>query len=62
MQLLLAEGLAVGALVLSGIHFVGADQNLVQRTEVLVLTMVCTLLDSTFNTLVCVTVHRKSLL
>ena len=40
----------------------GAHQNPVQRTVVLVLAMVCTLLNGAFNTLVCVTVHISLLL
>ena len=60
MQLLLAEGHAVGALVNSGIHFVGAHQDAVQGAVVLVLTMVGTLLDGTLDALVGMTVHRKA--
>ena len=58
--LLLAEGHAVGALIDSGVHFVGTHQDLVQGAEVLVATMVGTLLNGTFDTLVCMTVHRKA--
>ena len=58
----LAEGLAVSALVCSGIHFVGTHQNLIQGTVVLVATVMGTLLDSAFNALVCVTVHKLCLL
>jgi len=58
MELLLAEGHAVGALIHSGIVFVGTHQNPVQRTIVLVFTMMGTLVDSAFNTLVCVVVHN----
>ena len=61
-QLLLAEGHAVGALVHSGIHLVGTHQDLVQRAVVFVLTMVGALLDSAFDALVCVTIHSNSLL
>ena len=60
--LLLAEGFAVGALILGGVHLVGAHQDLVQRTEVLVAAVVCALLDGAFNALVGMTVHRFFLL
>ena len=62
LQLLLAEGLAVGALICSGIDFVGAHQDLVQRTVVLVTAVMGALLDGALNALVCMTVHHKSLL
>ena len=62
MKSLLAEGLAVGALVLSGIHLVGTHQDAVQGAVILVFAMICALLDGTFDTLVGMTVHRKSLL
>ena len=58
-QLLLAEGHAVGALVHGGIHLVGTHQDLVQGAVVLVLTMMGTLLDGTFDALVCMTIHKK---
>ena len=60
--LLLAEGLAVGALILSGIHLMGAHQDLIQGTVVLVTAVMGTLLDGTLDTLVCMTVHNESLL
>lgn len=60
--LLLAEGHAVGALVNSGIHFMGTHHDFIQGAVVFVLTMVGTLLDGTLDALVCMTVHRKSLL
>ena len=60
LSLLLTEGLAVGALILSGIHLVGADKDFVQRTVVLVAAVMGALLDGTFDTLVCVTVHKKA--
>ena len=59
-QLLLAEGHAVGALVHGGIHLMGANQNLVQGAVVLMAAMVGTLLDGAFDALVCVTVHKKA--
>ena len=61
-SLLLAERLAVGALVIRGIHLVGANQDFVQRAVVLMAAVMGALLDGTFDTLVCVTVHKKSLL
>ena len=62
LQLLLAERLAVGALICSGIDFVGAHQDLVQGTVVLVTAVMGALLNSALNALVCMTVHNKSLL
>jgi hypothetical protein len=58
--LLFAEGHAVGALVNSGIHFVGTHQDLIQGAVVFVPTVVGTLLDGTLDALVCMTVHRKA--
>ena len=62
MRLSLAEGLAVGALVLSGICFMGTNQNSVQRAVVLVVTVISTLLNGTFDALVCIAVHSSFLL
>ena len=59
-QLLLAEGHAVGALVHGGIHLMGANQNLVQGAVVLVAAMMGTLLDGAFDALVCMAVHMRS--
>ena len=59
-MLLLAEGLAVGTLILGGIHFVGAHQDLIQGTVVLVTAMVGTLLDGAFDALVGMAVHKKA--
>jgi hypothetical protein len=59
---LLAEGLAVGALILGRVHLMGAHQNPVQRAVVLILAVVCTLLDGAFDALVCMTVHGSFLL
>ena len=61
-QLLLAEGLAVGALVLRGVHFMGTHQDLIQRAVVLMAAVIGALLDGAFDALVCMTVHSKSLL
>ena len=60
MQLLLAEGHAVSALVHGGIHLVGAYHDLVQGAVVLVAAMVGALLDSAFDALVGMTVHIKA--
>lgn len=60
--LLLTEGLAVSALIGGGIHLVGANQDLIQRTVVLMAAVMGTLLDGAFDALVCMTVHSESLL
>ena len=57
---LLAEGHAVGTGVLSGIGLVGTNHDLVQSTVVAGLGVVCTLLDSTLDTLI--GVHKNDLL
>ena len=62
MQLSLAEGLTVGALVLSGICFVGTDQNAVQRAVVFTVAVVGTGLHSTLDALVSIAVHKFLLL
>ena len=59
LQLLLAEGHAVSALVYSGIHLVGTHQDLVQGAEVFMAAMVGTLSDGTLDTLICMTIHNK---
>ena len=61
-SLLLAEGLTVGALVLSGVCLMGTHQNTVQRAVVLAVAMVCALLDGTLDTLICMAVHVRFLL
>ena len=38
----------------------GADQDLIQGTVVLLAAMMGTLLDGTLDTLICMTVHRKA--
>ena len=57
--LFLPERLAVGALIHGRICLVSTHQNLVQRAVVLILTVISTGLDGTFNALVCVTVHSQ---
>ena len=56
--LLLAERLAVGALIHSGICLMGTHQNTIQGAEVCVLAMICALCNSTLNALVGMTIHR----
>ena len=60
--LLLSKGLAIGASIHSGIYFVSAHLNAVQRAVVLVLAVVCALGNGAFDALVCVTVHSQFLL
>ena len=60
--LLLAERLAVGALILGGIGFMGAHQNPVQRAVVLAVAVVSAGLDGAFDALVSVTIHSCILL
>ena len=55
--LLLAEGLTVGALVLSGIQLVRTHHNTFQGAEVGILAVMGALLNSTLNTLVCMAIH-----
>ena len=59
---LLAEGLAVSALILGGSCLMGAHQNAVQRAEVCVLAVMLALLNSTLNRLVCMAIHSDILL
>jgi hypothetical protein len=60
--LLLAEGFAVGALILGGVHLVGTHQDLIQGAVVLVTAVVGALLDGALDALVGMTIHYKSLL
>jgi hypothetical protein len=60
--LLLAEGLAVGALIHHGVGLVGAHQNPIQGTVILLVAVISTLLNGTFDTLICLAVHRICLL
>ena len=59
---LLAEGLAVGALIHSGIGLMGADQDPLQGAEVCILAVMGALCDGAFNALVCMAVHEFDLL
>lgn len=60
--LLLTEGHTVSALVLGGITLVGTNQNAFQRAVVLGIAMMGTLMDSTFDALVCMAIHSLFLL
>jgi hypothetical protein len=60
--LLLAEGLAVGALIHGGICLVGAHQNVIQRAVVVGVTVVSALSYGAFDALVCIAVHSHDLL
>ena len=57
---LCAEGLAVGALVSSGIGLMGAYQDPLQGAEIGVLAVMLALLNGTLNALVCMAVHILS--
>ena len=61
-KLLLAEGLAVGALILGRINLVGAHQNPVQGAVVLGVAVVSAGLNGAFDALVCMAVHIVFLL
>ena len=54
---LLAEGLAVGALIHGGVSFVGTNQDAVQRAVVLVFTEVCALMDGALYALIGIAFH-----
>ena len=58
--LLLSEGLAVGALVHSGVGLMGTHQNTIQGAVVLILTVVAALLNGTFDGFVGMTIHFLS--
>ena len=58
--LLLTEGLAVGALVHSGVGLMGTHHNAVQRAVICIVAMVGTLGDGTFDTLIGIAVHIGS--
>ena len=61
-SLFLAEGHTIGALIHSRISLVSTNQDSIQRTEILLTAVVCALLHSTLDALICVTVHNKFLL
>ena len=56
---LLAEGLAVGALIHGRVCLMGANQDLVQGAVVLVAAMMGALSDGTFDTLVSMAIHNE---
>lgn len=60
--LLSAEGLAVGALLIGGVHLMGAHLNVLQRAVVLGVTVIGALLNGAGDALVCVVIHVLSLL
>ena len=60
--LLSAEGHTVGALVHSRIAVVGANQNALQGAVDGLITVVCALLNGTFDALVCIAIHCVFLL
>ena len=62
MLLSLAERLAVGALILRGVGFMGTNQNAIQRAVVLAVAVICAGLNGAFDTLVCIAVHLFFLL
>ena len=59
-SLLFAEGLAVCALIHSGIQLVGAHQNPVQRAIVFGFAVMCAFLNGAFDALVCFAAHNVS--
>ena len=61
-NLLLAEGHAVGTLIHGGVGLMGAHQNAVQGAIVFGITVVSTGLYGAFDALVCIAVHRFFLL
>ena len=60
--LFLTEGHAVGALINSRICFMSAHKNTLQRAVVGLIAVMCALMDSTFDALVCIAVHNLFLL
>jgi hypothetical protein len=61
-DLLLAEGHAVGALILGGVLLMGANLNALQRAVVLGVTVVGAALHGAGDALVCVAIHILFLL
>ena len=56
---LLYKGKAVGALIDSGVAFMGANSDTPQRAVILGRTMILALGDRTLNALVCFCTHNK---
>ena len=61
-ELLLPEGLAVGALIHGGVCLVGTYQDMLQRAVVFVVTVVCALGNGTLDASVCMAAHTWFLL
>ena len=59
-KLLLAEGLAVGTLIHSGILLVSTHQDSIQGAVVFRIAVISTLLNGAFDALVCLAVHNIS--
>ena len=59
-SLLSAEGLAVGALLIGGVHLVGSHLDVIKRAVISGIAVIGTLLDGTGDALVCVAVHKNS--
>ena len=59
---LLAEGLAVGALIHGGIGLVSTYQDAIQGAEICILAVVSALRNSTLNALVSMAIHDLGLL
>ena len=60
--LFLAEGHAVSALIHSGISFMGAHQDALQRAVICFVTMMCALMNGAFDALVSIAIHGSFLL
>lgn len=61
-RLLLTEGLAIGAVGLSGVYLVGAHHNVIQGAVILAAAVVGALLNGAFDGLVCMAIHDHNLL
>ena len=56
--LLLTEGHAVGALLLSGVRLMGTHQDAIQRAVVCLVAVMCTLGNGALDALIGITVHN----
>ena len=61
-DLLLTEGHTVCTLIYGRIALMGTNQDAIQRAKIGIGTVVCALGNGTFNTLICVAIHRLLLL
>ena len=61
-SLFFTERHAISALILRRIALVGTNQNSLQRAVVCFVAVMCALMNSTLNTLVCIAVHNDLLL